>query len=195
VINDFFRIENFLEPEKNSEILNWAQENQYEFISSTVSTGVEDYRRSDVAFRFPLISTFKSRIRTIIPPVLAALGLEMICMGDVESQLTATGDGGFFKAHTDRGVTTPNRIISYVYYLHSIPKPFTGGELRLYESRDSSKFKVIEPTNNSLVLFKSDCWHEVMPVQNSEKFADSRFTINGWVNEYDDLTQPSLLIA
>jgi SM-20-related protein len=195
VINDFFKIENFLEPEKNSEILAWVQENQYEFIPSTVSTGVEDYRRSDVAFRFPLISTFKSRIRSIVPPALAALGLEMICFGDIESQLTATGDGGFFKVHTDKGVTVPNRVVSYVYYLNSTPKPFTGGELRLYESEGSQNFNQIEPTNNSLVLFRSDCAHEVMPVVSSGKFADNRFTINGWVNEYKDDTQPSLLIA
>jgi SM-20-related protein len=195
VINHFFKIENFLEHRKNRLLLNWAQENEYEFISSSVTTGDDSYRRSDVAFEFPLKSTIQSRIRSILPVVLAALEAKIICIGDIESQLTASGNGDYFKIHTDAGEITSNRIISYVYYFHSTPKPFTGGELRLYENRDALKFNEIEPKNNSLILFPSDCWHELMPVKNSAFFADSRFTVNGWVREYDDFTQPSLLIA
>jgi SM-20-related protein len=185
VINNFFKIENFLESEKNSKLLNWAQESEYEFIPSSVTTGDIAYRRSDVAFEFPLKSTIQSRIRSVLPVALAALEAKIICIGDIESQLTASGNGDYFKIHTDSSPITSSRIISYVYYFHSTPKPFTGGELRLYENRDALKFKEIEPKNNSLILFKSDCWHEVMPVKNSGNFADSRF----------DFTQPSLLIA
>lgn len=194
MINDFFRVENFLEPEKNRAILNWAQQNEHEFIASTITTLAPDYRKSKVAFEFPLKATIKARIRSILPPVLAALGLELVCVGDIDAQLTASGNGDFFKVHADTGRLTPDRILSYVYYLNSTPKPFTGGELRLYEKGSDSAFKTIEPTNNSLVLFSSECFHEIRKVESSENFADSRFTVNGWVNEYNDLTQPSLLI-
>jgi Rps23 Pro-64 3,4-dihydroxylase Tpa1-like proline 4-hydroxylase len=193
-VNHFFRVENFLEPEKNREILNWAQNNEFEFIPSSVSTGIEDYRRSDVAFKFPLKSLIQSRVRSILPVALAALETKLICVGDIECQLTATGNGGFFKKHTDSGERNSNRIISYVYYMHSNPKPFTGGELRLYEDSSAVKFNEIEPENNTLILFPSNCSHEVMPVMSNGDFTDSRFTVNGWIREYDELTQPSLLI-
>jgi SM-20-related protein len=193
VINHFFRIENFLETEKNRELLSWAQQNEHEFIASTITTALPDYRRSKVAFEFPFKATIKSRLRSILPPVLAALGLEMICMGDIDAQLTASGNGDFFKVHADAGHLTPDRILSYVYYMHSSPKPFTGGELRLYEKGSDSAFRLIEPINNSLILFSSNCFHEVRPVEGTEDFADSRFTVNGWINEYND-DAPSLLI-
>ncbi len=69
------------------------------------------------------------------------------------------------------------------------PKAFSGGELLLYNSKiennlyvNAESFTKIEPRNNSIVFFLSRCMHEVLPVNcKSKAFADSRFTINGWV--------------
>lgn len=177
-----FVIENFLDEIENIHLLDWAQNNQKKFIPSTVSTGVDDFRKSVVAFEFPLMTSIKSRLIPIIPTAMNVIGVEIAYLGEIEAQMTATSNGGFFKRHTDRGIATPNRKISYVYFLNSSPKPFTGGELRLYEGNESIKVNQIEPTNNTLILFHADCWHEVMPVQCSD-FADSRFTVNGWINE------------
>jgi hypothetical protein len=81
------------------------------------------------------------------------------------------------------------REISYVYYFHSEPKAFTGGQLKLYNSENgavqSSKkrtAKTITPRQNTLVLFPSSYDHEVLPVRcPSRKFVNSRFTVNGWI--------------
>ena len=69
------------------------------------------------------------------------------------------------------------------------PKAFTDGELKLYGTemfgnkfikKDNSK--IVEPRNNSIVFFNSRCKHEVMPIEcASQKFEDSRFTLNGWL--------------
>lgn len=81
------------------------------------------------------------------------------------------------------------RVLTYVYYFHREPKSFTGGELVIYDSKSENGYlvaakshKVIQPTNNTIIFFPSQCMHEVLPVScPSEYFADSRFTINGWL--------------
>ncbi|HEY9301476.1 MAG TPA: 2OG-Fe(II) oxygenase, partial [Phormidium sp.] len=74
-------------------------------------------------------------------------------------------------------------------YFYREPKPFSGGELLIYDTQifnssyyKADSFQAIEPRNNSIVFFPSQCYHEVLPVTCvSQAFADSRFTINGWV--------------
>ena len=49
-----------------------------------------------------------------------------------------------------------------------------------YVAADSAR--LIEPRNNSIIFFLSRYMHEVLPVScPSQSFADSRFTVNGWV--------------
>jgi Rps23 Pro-64 3,4-dihydroxylase Tpa1-like proline 4-hydroxylase len=53
-------------------------------------------------------------------------------------------------------------------------------ENNFYVNADS--YQAVEPRNNSIVFFLSRYLHEVLPVScPSKAFADSRFTINGWV--------------
>ena len=104
--------------------------------------------------------------------------------------MTAHNDGDFFKVHRDSGdQETAARELTFVYYFHREPKGYTGGELLLFDPRlvdgglvKADSFSVIEPRNNSMLFFPSRCDHEVLAVHcPSEKFADSRFTVNGWV--------------
>lgn len=92
--------------------------------------------------------------------------------------------------HNDNGSSeTQNRELTYVYYFYREPKPFSGGELLLYDSKiennyyvQADSFKTVEPRNNSIVFFPSRYLHEVKLVScPSKAFADSRFTINGWI--------------
>ena len=85
------------------------------------------------------------------------------------------------------------RAISYVYYCHREPKPFTGGELLLYDTCPGTKrfartrFSRIDPKRNTLVLFPSCYYHEILPVHcESDRFEDARFTVNGWVHGAHD---------
>jgi len=108
------------------------------------------------------------------------------------SEVTASVDGSYFRAHTDQGKSAidATRQLTYVYYFNREPKGFTGGELRVYDDElrngkysSTDTFQVVEPRNNSIVFFNAAIMHEVMQVHvPSQEFADSRFTVNGWVH-------------
>jgi SM-20-related protein len=184
-------LENFIDPPLLAELLNFVAAREQEFTPSTVSTNDEDYRRSLVLHEFSRFSNlFRDRVRSLTPWLARTLGLGDFPIGDVECQLTAHNDGHYFRLHNDSGSPdTLARAISYVFYFNNEPKRFDGGEFRLYNSRIANgRFECgdpvadIVPKNNSILFFPSHCHHEVLPVRCATKrFADSRFTINGWV--------------
>ena len=125
-----------------------------------------------------------------MPDVLRKLNIPPFPIADIEVQLTAHNDGNYYKVHNDNGSPdTATRVFTYVYYFYREPKPFSGGELLIYDSKIENNFYVqadscqtVEPHNNSIVFFLSRYLHEVLPVRcPSKAFADSRFTINGWL--------------
>jgi Rps23 Pro-64 3,4-dihydroxylase Tpa1-like proline 4-hydroxylase len=108
-----------------------------------------------------------------------------------ETQITASNDGDFFRWHTDNGSQeVASREITFVYFFHREPKRFCGGELRIYDSRregdgfvPTQNYRAIVPQQNQLVVFPSSLAHEITPVEClSRAFADSRFTVNGWLH-------------
>ena len=135
---------------------------------------------------------FMSRLRAVLPDVAAQLGVPRCNDGRVEMALTATLAGGFYRVHRDDSNDPENpdstRAISYVYYCHREPKPFAGGELLLYDTCPATKrfvagrFSRIDPIHNTLVLFPSCYYHEILPVRGVDRFEDARFTVNGWVH-------------
>lgn len=68
------------------------------------------------------------------------------------------------------------RVLSFVYYLHSTPKLFSGGEL---EFQDGT---LVSPDNDRLVIFPSEQRHQVRLVECwAPGVTHGRFTINGWI--------------
>ncbi|MCA8968205.1 MAG: 2OG-Fe(II) oxygenase [Planctomycetes bacterium] len=131
---------------------------------------------------------FLERLKGTLEGAIARLGMEAFPVGEIELQVTASGDGDYYRMHTDADAES-TRVLSFVYFLHSEPRRFSGGELRLFDDRlvrgdshaDSSV--LISPRQDMLVLFRSDSPHELLPVRvPTKEFADSRFTINGWVH-------------
>jgi Rps23 Pro-64 3,4-dihydroxylase Tpa1-like proline 4-hydroxylase len=124
------------------------------------------------------------RLRSYVPAVTAKLCVPPFRVSRIDTQLTATNDGEFFRAHRDDG-TSPyqTRRISFVLYFNRRPKSYSGGELILYTSDDnlqSGRITVV-PRHNSIIFFPSSVLHEVSPVDcPSGRFLDSRFTLNGW---------------
>lgn len=117
-------------------------------------------------------------------------GFDAVPLGKTEMEVTASGDGDFFTLHCDDGDEEYfSRLLTFVFYLHRRPRPFTGGALRVYDSRRSEKgyeraetFVELEPADNRLVVFPSDRYHEVCRVDcPGNAFADRRFTVNGWL--------------
>ena len=194
LISNYLLIENFLTDTQNKQLFNYALQRKSDFVPTTTSTKAENYRSSLVLHSFPKFrEIIVDRIKEIFPDVLTKLEIPSFSIADIESQLTAHNDNNFYKLHNDNGSPdTATRVLTYVYYFYRKPKAFTGGNLRIYDSQVKGKyyvkadtFKTVEPKNNSIVFFLSRYMHEVLSVScSSQAFADSRFTINGWIHKH-----------
>jgi hypothetical protein len=134
-------------------------------------------------------AAFVERLKAELQPALEKLGHKTFPIGNIEIQVTASNDGDYFRLHRD---TSPEdtREISFVYFFHREPRRFSGGELRLYPMRvidggvaRSDRPHTLSPRQDTIVFFPSTNDHEVLPVRvPSREFADSRFTVNGWIH-------------
>ncbi|HZQ67630.1 MAG TPA: 2OG-Fe(II) oxygenase [Terriglobales bacterium] len=190
-------LEEFLAPAELESLMRYAQscEPQYR-LSEVISPGVPggsvdfEYRRSMVLFELAGPgSLLVERARAYLPRVLEKLGRQAFPIARVEAQITASNDGDFFRWHCDDGQgEIATREITFVYFLHREPKPFRGGELRIYDTRKengvyapTADYRVVVPRQNQIVFFPSALAHEITPVEcPSRAFVDSRFTVNGW---------------
>jgi hypothetical protein len=190
----------FLSKKELRGLTNYVLTHEADFTHSTViPDGVPDpatdtsYRKSRVLYELgeygPLI---RERLLKLLPAVLRTFDREAFPIAHIDTQITASNDGDFFKVHQDNSYTVPidisYRELSFVHYFHSEPKSFTGGQLRIYQSENGAnddserRTKTIVPRQNTLVLFPSSYDHEVLPVKcPTAKFANSRFTVNGWL--------------
>lgn len=124
------------------------------------------------------------------PDLFERLGIKPVAMARPELEISAYNDGAFFVPHIDtrtgEGPRSSWRIISGVYYLHRQPKPFEGGELRVYRfgsnGEDGEEHVDFTPTANSCIFFPSWALHEVRPVRSTGRFEDSRFAVNIWLH-------------
>ena len=184
-------IDNFLSETQLNDLLRYSINKQPNFVPTTNSASDPNYRRSFYLTHFQEFSELMIKmVREITPQIITHLGINNFAIGQVESQMTAHNHGNYYKIHNDSGSPdSASRVLTYVYYYNREPKAFTGGELVIYDSKIENGYsvgakshKIIQPTNNTIVFFPSYCMHEVLPVScPTEYFADSRFTINGWV--------------
>ncbi|HEY9637935.1 MAG TPA: 2OG-Fe(II) oxygenase [Coleofasciculaceae cyanobacterium] len=194
LVAQYVQIDQFLSPEEQEQLLTYTKQRESDFVSTGATTNTEyypDHRNSFVLYTFPNFSELiVSRIRAIIPDVLRKLGAPLFSISTIEAQLTVHKDSNYYKIHNDNGSPeTATRELTFVYYFYREPKQFSGGELLIYDTRiennryfKADSFKTVEPRNNSIVFFQSCYLHEVLPVScPSQAFADSRFTVNGWV--------------
>jgi Rps23 Pro-64 3,4-dihydroxylase Tpa1-like proline 4-hydroxylase len=130
------------------------------------------------------------RIKAVLPQALPKLGMEGFDVTGVEAQITASNDGDFFHFHSDNGSDrVAARHLTFVYFFHREPQAFEGGELRIHDARlegddyvSEGSFQEIVPRQNQIIFFPCELMHEVTAVKcSSQLFADSRFTLNGWL--------------
>ena len=191
--NASVQLDNFLTAEENYKLLEYAIQHQSSFVSS-LTVDIDDtfhlspnHRRSlMLETRADICELIIHRIHQVIPDVRNQLLLPSFAISGIDSSLTAHNDGHFYKLHKDNNsIRLATREITFVYYFSREPRPFKGGELRIYYSQIKKNlfaFKQIEPRNNSIVFFPSRYLHEILPIDcPSQNFADSRFTINGWI--------------
>jgi hypothetical protein len=136
-------------------------------------------------------ASFRGLLDGIVAHALHQLGLFEPAVEASEFEICAFGHGGHFTPHIDTLEKLKwVRILSCVYYFAATPRRFSGGILRLYGFPTSSakggpapQTVDIMPETDSLVVFPSWLWHEVLAVEvPSKAWADGRFTINCWVH-------------
>jgi len=140
---------------------------------------------TDMAEVMPLV---EAAIRQAVDDAMPRLGLVNVDSYLLEPELAWSGDGAFFKMHTDSlRYRTSHRVMTMVYYFHQQPKAFSGGQLRVYgigAQAGSGNYQEIEPQWNRAVFFPSWFPHEVLPVQcSTSAFADGRFAMSCWVHK------------
>ena len=125
------------------------------------------------------------------PSAVLKDGDNLVSIASVEAQVTASNDGDFFLCHSDSGnEQVANRRLTFVYFLHREPRQFDGGELRIHDARleageyaSEGSYQSIVPQQNQIVFFPCELLHEITPVKcPAGQFADSRFTMNGWLH-------------
>jgi SM-20-related protein len=203
-------LDEFLAPQELDELISYTLEHEPEFQNSEVISpsgdpGVIDYshRRSRVLMDLGKHEeVILERVRHVLPRVLDQLGIEKFPVTHTEAQITASNDGDFFGQHSDDAQEMiASRRMTFVYFFHREPRPFAGGELRLHDSRGESEqqisagsyrtggyqtegYQTIVPRQNQIVFFPCSVLHEITPVEcPSGAFADSRFTLNGWLHK------------
>ena len=192
-------LDEFLAPQELDELVSYALEHEAEFqtselISPNGDPGVTDYshRRSRVLMDLGKHQeVILERIRGVLPRVLDQFGIEEFPVTHVEAQITASNDGDFFRAHSDDAQETiASRRITFVYFFQREPRQFAGGDLRLHDVREGApyvsagSYQTVVPQQNQIVFFPCSVLHEITPVEcPSRAFADSRFTLNGWLHQ------------
>jgi Rps23 Pro-64 3,4-dihydroxylase Tpa1-like proline 4-hydroxylase len=191
-------LDEFLAPQELETLTRFTLEHEAEFRASelyspSAENGVINYsyRRSrvlmDLADQQEMIL---GRIKSVLPQVLEKLGMDDFPITDVEVQITASNDGDFFLLHDDNGSEGVSaRRLTFVYFFHGEPRQFEGGELRIHDSHlkegeyvSDGTFETIVPQQNRIVFFPCELQHEITTVNcPSQLFADSRFTLNGWL--------------
>ena len=134
------------------------------------------------------------KIRSVLPDVLARLGMPGLDRYRIEMGMRVYLGGGFYRAHSDnRSMGYRPRVLSFVYFFHREPRRFSGGDLLLYDTDvDTSAwtcaaFSRIVPLGNSIVFFPSACWHQVCSVRcETDDFGDGRWAVNGHVWRHGD---------
>lgn len=184
------QVPDVLSAEEHAQLLAFVRRSEPSFVGTTTSTQRGNYRQSSVLYHFaPFEDLLRNKVRQLMPAVCEALKIPLV-NGAIEAQLTSHNDQNFYKVHNDNGsADTAHRVLTFVYYFHGQPKAFSGGELRVYDHKvhngyhyAADTYRVVEPTDNSIVFFASEEMHEVMMVEcPSRAFMDSRFTINGWI--------------
>lgn len=130
---------------------------------------------------------FEAAILAQRDQLFAATGTPAFPVERCEIELSVHRDGGFYKPHQDtftgkdREGLKSDRVVTVVYYFHTLPRGFSGGEIALYPFRPGEPLRV-EPRDNRLVAFPSFALHEVLPVScPGDNFAAARFSINCWL--------------
>lgn len=188
---DFRRYGAVLGPDEHRRLLGYVNREERNF--RPTGDDMSGFGRSLVLDNFPTFDRLiKARVHDHLDDLEDYFAIHRRDLGPVDTVLSAHGDGDFLNAHHDNGYPDgdfDHRELTFVYYFHSSPPGFTGGELRLFDWQQigdarvpASSYVDLAPADNTLVLYSSATRHEVRPIRSpSGTFADRRFAISGFL--------------
>ena len=104
------------------------------------------------------------KLREALPTVFMLLRIDGLDRRRMGLAMVAHPDGGFCTRHRDLS------SLSGICYFHRDPRPFSGGDLLLYDTEvetgrcGASEFSRVEPAAGSIVFYPGHYVHEVTPV-------------------------------
>lgn len=182
-------LRNFLAEETNRNLYNYATQNQSNFLSRTSHPDYPPQQGYGATEGFDgWRSLVEASVEKKLRFIFESLAIQNFQFTRLESNVSAILDGGYLGIHNDTFCAN-TRLLTFIYYFHSLPKKFAGGQLVIYnnqtdcfnqiEKADSCHF--YEPENNSCIIFPAANYHQVLPVACSD-FKFGRFSVNGWVH-------------
>ena len=120
---------------------------------------------------------FVRKLREALPKVSMLLRIDELHRCRLSLTMVAHADGGFGARHRD-----PFPCVG-VCYFHRPPRPFSGGDLLLYDTEvetgtcSNSDFSRVEPVAGSIVFYPGLYQHEVTAVAGPPDFAAARFSV------------------
>ncbi|MCT7992714.1 hypothetical protein [Laspinema olomoucense] len=176
------QLDNFLKPAEYQQLIEtiFPQE-------GPASSGIQFPTPQSFA---PLREMLLHRVQMMLPDVLIQLGLEGFPLTEMEAQEIPTHAIEGQSISTDgNSPGTALRVVNFCYFFYQTPKPFTGGELLVYDSQllnnqvsVAQTYKTVEPRQNSIAFFLTSNAYEVLRVYpNSPAFRDRCFRFQGWM--------------
>lgn len=95
---------------------------------------------------------------------------------DYEAHFAKYSAGGFYKKHLDAFHGLSNRVLSTVLYLNSVWKSEDGGELILFDEKNTDQeIEHVLPKKGRFLVFLSECFYHKVNKANK-----TRYSIAGW---------------
>lgn len=176
------QLDNFLNPAEYQQLMETVFPQE-----GTASSGIQLPTPQSFA---PSRQVLLHRVQRMLPDVLIQLGMGGFPLTEMEAaEIPNHAIEGQSISTDGNSPETALRVLNFVYFFYQTPKPFTGGELLVYDSQllnnqvsVAQSYKTVEPRNNSMVFFLTSNAYEVLRVYpNSPAFRDRCFRVQGWM--------------
>ena len=182
----FVHIRDFLSHAERERLLSAALAMRGHFMSGGTGHGADRKVRplerraleARLSSRADVCAWLVPKLREALPKVSMLLRIDGLDRCRMGLAMVAHPDGGFGTRHRD----PPS--LSGICYFHRDPRPFSGGDLLLYDTEvetgrcGASEFSRVEPAAGSIVFYPGHYVHEVTPVvSGSSGFAAARLSV------------------
>ena len=121
----YVQLEQLLTADEHAAVVDFVRRRAGELRPSQITSPTDGSRRHDQSFRRSQVMfdveeiwpSFEQRLSSLTAHLRTELGVPWFPFDRFERQVTVSGDGDFFAAHTDNGTDDAvERMLSFVYY-------------------------------------------------------------------------------